>query len=256
MYGTDTPRTYQAIFDARAARYHAAMAGWPRARDEEFAAVVPWLKLAPGQRLADLPCGGGYLSGHLPDGVDVIGVDPSASFAALGQAHAPHPVTHAPLTPSPVPAGSVDAVVSVAGLHHAPNLDEIFEAFRDAVRPGGRVVVADVERGTGPAVFLNGFVDAHNPQGHDGDFFHEGTAERLRGAGLEVEHDAVAEYRWRYPDDAGMAAFLRDLFGIEATDEAVLEAVARDLGMEDAEHEVSHGWSLRVIACRRPTTVG
>jgi len=252
VFPSDSPRTYQAIFDARAARYHAAMTGWPKARDEEFEAVVPWLDLRAGQTLADLPCGGGYLSGHLPPGVSVVGVDPSASFAALGQAHAPHPVTHAPLAPSTLAPGSVDAVVSVAGLHHAPNLDEIFEAFASIVRPGGRVVVADVERDTGPAMFLNGFVDAHNPQGHQGDFFHAGIAEQLRAAGLEVEHDAVAEYLWRYPDEAGMAAFLRDLFGLEVADAPVLDAVARDLGRQDDGAGVAHGWSLRVIACRRP----
>lgn len=251
MFPSDGPRTYQAIFDARAARYHQAMTAVPGARDEEFAAVLDVLRPQRGERLADLPCGGGYLTADRAPGVDVTGVDPSRSFAALGQHHAQHPVHHASLSALPFEDGSFDAVVSVAGLHHAPDLDAILREFARVVRPGGRVVVADVERGSGAAVFLDGFVDAHNPQGHVGDYFTPDTARRVAAAGLHVQHDAVADYRWRYPDDASMAAFLVDLFGMEAEPEAVVAAVARDLGHDASEGSSAHGWSLRVIAAVR-----
>lgn len=123
----------------------------------------------------------------------MVGVDPSTAFAALGRAHAPHAVHHAPLDALPVPLGWAVAVASLAGLHHLDDLDAGLRAFAIALRPGGRLVVADVERGSGPARFPDGFVDAHNALRHRGAHLGPETAARVTAAGLTVAEDAVVD---------------------------------------------------------------
>lgn len=256
MIDPDAAPSYEGIFNGRADRYERAMRRYPEARDEEFQVVVARLNAQPGEWVADLPCGGGYLARYLPGGVNVVGVDPSEAFASLGRRRATHPVSWAPLTELPLADGSVDAVVSLAGLHHARDLPEVFRSFRRVLRPHGRMVVADVERGSPAAIFLDGFVDRHNPQGHSGHYFSPDTAAALAGSGWEVRYDGILTYRWRYASVACLLDYLADLFGMEVGDDALWsEVVTRLDGRVEASGAASHRWSLRLIEAR-PTGKG
>jgi len=134
---------YQELFDSHGAGYDDAMARWPSARDEEFAFAIDLAGPVAGERMLDVPAGGGYLAERLPDGVEYLALETAPSFAARCRARGLD-VVEAPLDGSTLPAGSVDVVVSIAGVHHEADLGALLGAWRRLLRPGGRVVVADV----------------------------------------------------------------------------------------------------------------
>jgi len=120
--------TYSKIFAERGAAYQQAMAECPGARDAEFQAVLEPLNHKPVRLLCDMPSGGGYLAAHLPAGMRYVGIDPSDDFVSAC------PVgtvcIKAPITAVPLADGAVDAVVSLAALHHEPDLPAVFGEMR------------------------------------------------------------------------------------------------------------------------------
>jgi SAM-dependent methyltransferase len=97
------------------------------------------------QRVLDVGCGDGILSAQLAEaGVrHVVGLDVDAGV--LDRARARHPgVTvdwvHGDVLDAPLEAGSFDAVVSVATLHHM-DAEKGLKRFAELVRPSGAVAI-------------------------------------------------------------------------------------------------------------------
>ncbi len=222
--------TYAEIFAERAGHYHSAMEALPRAREAEFRSVLSPLDHLPAGTLCDMPAGGGYLAPHLRPDLGYIGVDPASDFVALGSRAAAR-IIRAELSEVPLQSGSVDYVVSLAGLHHESNLGGVFREMRRLVRENGRVVIADVARSTPPARFLNGFVDRMNPMGHDGRFLDESTAPLIENAGLAILEDRIIEAPWVFDDHEEAASFAGQLFGTgRASRSEVADALSAEIG--------------------------
>ncbi|MEO7505010.1 MAG: methyltransferase domain-containing protein [Sphingomicrobium sp.] len=243
--------TYADIFARRASEYQHAMTAWPDARAAEFRAVLAPFAPAPTGLLGDLPSGGAYLARYLPPGLAYVGVDPAEGFVTAP--HAPEArLVRAPITAVPLADASLDHLVSLAGLHHEEDLGAVFAEMRRLLRPGGLAVVADVAAGTPAATFLNGFVDAHNPMGHDGRFLDENTAALVEAAGLTILDDALTSMPWRFASRGEAGAFCKYLFGLPGLGAAaVAEGMAGDIGFDDdADGGVSLRWALRRLVCR------
>src|SRR5207253_10810367 len=218
--------TYSEIFAERGAAYHHAMAQSPRARDAEFRAVLKPLAGMPDGLLCDLPSGGGYLAGHLRPGMRYVGVDPSHDFIEACPAGLDR--VQADIASVPLPDASVDSIVSLAALHHEPDLPAVFREMRRLLRPGGRAVIADAAVRTPPARFLNGFVDANNPMGHDGHFLDERTAGLIEAAGFAISDDRLVDMPWQFDSMQEAGAFCRLLFWMPELDAgAVADAMER-----------------------------
>ena len=239
--------SYAEIFARRAAAYHGAMAAFPRARDAEFHAMLEPLAGRSGM-LCDLPSGGGYLAGHLPECMSYVGVDPSDDFIAAcppGLDRIKADVTHVPFAD-----GTVDCIVSLAALHHEPDLAAVFREMRRLLSAGGRAVIADVAVDTPPAIFLNGFVDANNPIGHDGHFLDYRTAGLIENAGFAIADDAQVEMPWLFDSFSEAGEFCRELFWMpDLGADAVAEAMDREIGFELIDRRPQLRWSLRRIVC-------
>ncbi|HEY6662991.1 MAG TPA: class I SAM-dependent methyltransferase [Sphingomicrobium sp.] len=246
--------TYSEIFAKRGAAYQQAMAECPNAREAEFAAVLEPLAGRSGV-LCDLPSGGGYLASRLPAGMRYVGVDPSDDFVRAC------PVgiecIQAPITRVPLADGAVDAVVSLAALHHEPDLPAVFSEMRRLLRPGGRAVIADAQAGTPVATFLNGFVDRHNPMGHVGIFLDERTAGLIEAAGFTIADDAVVAMPWRFDSMEEAGGFCRLLFSMPDLDAAaVADAMYRQLGFDTIDGRPHLRWALRrIVADARQTSI-
>jgi SAM-dependent methyltransferase len=238
--------TYSKIFAERGAAYQQAMAECPGARDAEFQAVLEPLNHKPVRLLCDMPSGGGYLAAHLPAGMRYVGIDPSDDFVSAC------PVgtvcIKAPITAVPLADGAVDAVVSLAALHHEPDLPAVFAEMRRLLKSGGRAVICDVESGTPVAAFLNGFVDEHNPMGHVGIFLDEQTAGTIEAAGFRVVDDHVLDMPWVFDSIQEAGAFCRQLFWMPGIDSAaVADAMYRQLGFDVIDGRPHLRWALRRI---------
>lgn len=240
--------TYIDIFTERAREYHLAMSNSPKARDVEFRAVVEPIADATAGLVCDMPSGGCYLSRHLPKGMRYLGVEPVEDFLKSGPSTCE--VIKAPFDDVPLPDASIDYVISLAGLHHEKSLAPIFAEMRRLMRRGGCAVIADVEAGTPPARFLNGFVARNNPLGHDGRFLGPETARLLQSEGLSIRQDQVIGVPWVFDGFDEAATFCANLFGIStAGPEAILDALGGEIGFTRKDGQIQLHWALRRIVC-------
>ncbi len=109
-----------------------------------------------GERILDVGCGPGFYVAELleqvgPEGA-LVGADPSASMLAVAgrrcAAHANVELREGPATALPVDDASFDAALSVQVLEYVEDTERALAEIRRALRPGGRVVLWDVDWGT------------------------------------------------------------------------------------------------------------
>jgi 2-polyprenyl-3-methyl-5-hydroxy-6-metoxy-1,4-benzoquinol methylase len=122
------------------------------------AAVLTAADVRPGDQVVDLGCGQGQISLPLArQGAEVFAVDVSPAMVAqltiLARRDGVHGLVAAsiPIEELALPGASADLVVSSYALHHLRDADKarlIADAF-GWLRPGGRLVVADMMFGRG-----------------------------------------------------------------------------------------------------------
>lgn len=105
-------------------------------------AVWPFVRAsmpAPPGRVLEIGCGplGGFVPALRADGYAATGVDPRAPE---------EPGYHRLAFEEHRPTEPVEAIVACRALHHAADLDVLLDAVRDALVPGGTVVVVEWAR--------------------------------------------------------------------------------------------------------------
>lgn len=249
---------YGEIFATRSDRYERAMTRMPGARAAEFASFCRHLDLAGSEVLADVPAGGAYLRRYLPAGVAYLAVDESEHFHAACTARLlPADLAiNATCLDMPLATASIDVVGSLTGLHHVYPREPAYAEWHRVLRPGGRVVIADVAAGTAEGEFLNGFVDRYNSQGHDGRFLDNDDLAALHAAGFADVTVTDERYAWRFAAPGDAVEFCLDLFGLDQPGAAAALATTleRDLDLHAAAGDGGWllPWGLRFITARRP----
>ncbi len=123
-----------------------AVSDYARLQDEAAAATV---ELASVRRVLDLGMGTGetarrVLARH-PDAA-IVGVDASEAMLSRARDVLPDADLRVARLEDPFPAGPFDLAVSALAVHHlrGPAKAELFNRIAEALRPGGRFVLADV----------------------------------------------------------------------------------------------------------------
>jgi SAM-dependent methyltransferase len=240
--------TYDSIFNRRGDAYHRAMRIAPAARRKEFALAVESLELRRGELLCDVPSGGGYLVDFLE--LRLVAVDPAEIFARTWNDK--RVKWHlAPLHQLPLQDAAVDALVSIAGLHHVDDWHPVLREMRRVLRPGGRLCILEVPVGAITDRFLNGFVDGQNSMGHEGRFVDTQFRMDLAATGFRIESDELCRYTWDFSSVAEMIEFVQLMFWLDkATPATVLEGVRDMLGIIENGTGCSMNWELQRIVAR------
>lgn len=242
---------YDELFELRGGAYDRAMRQWPGARAQEFAQLIGHGGIRAGMRVADVPAGGGYLAPWLPEGSHWLPHEPCADFQHHGAGAAK--AMPVPLLPLPWADGAIDVALSLAGIHHISDKRPLFAELRRVVRPGGRLVVSDVSRGSAVAGFLDDFVGAHNSTGHEGVFLDEATLDDLAACGWTVEGFGEEAFHWVFDDEDSMGAFCHQLFDLRSvTPTQTAEAIGSRLGIDRLDDgRVGMRWSLMTVRAVR-----
>jgi SAM-dependent methyltransferase len=212
--------------------YQKAMMLSPDARATEFRLPIQLAGIQAGDRILDCPAGGGYLRRYLNEtGIQhrYIPFESKKAYAAFDRE-----MVLGDWLAMPFSDGTFEVVFSIAALHHLIGAREFFyrEAHRVLSNSGGRLVIADVARGTISSRWLDGFVSTHSSEGHLADFLDEGAEKsRLAAAGFNIHSYEIAPYSWDFPDIGTARAFMAKLFRIDlATDREMDSAIGDLLG--------------------------
>ena len=246
-------QTYEQIFLERADAYQKAMELFPRARDLEFQLAVDAADIKQGDTVCDAPAGGGYLRPYLPDNIgSYLAVETAPDFTGhcpMGDADR---IVESPLQQIALDDNSVDVCINLAGSHHLEDNTSFYLEAARILKPGGRLVLADVEAGTGADQFLNEFVDQNNSMGHTGDFLGPQSAKAIAACGFEIQRDEVVAYPWCFDSEDDMGLFCKLLFGMDLADQQAVKKAAQDiLGFMAGPGQINMVWSLRCIVATR-----
>jgi SAM-dependent methyltransferase/uncharacterized protein YbaR (Trm112 family) len=112
-----------------------------------FGAAVPLLDLKNGDVLLDSGCGYAWTTEWLyKAGVEAIGVDICRTYLDIGiqrmGVNRPHLVV-GDVEHLPIRSGSADAVFGYESFHHVPDRQRAMAGFGRALKPGGRLVLAE-----------------------------------------------------------------------------------------------------------------
>lgn len=245
--------TYADIFNKRGAAYHQAMKKHPLARNEEFAAMINLLAPQTGQVIVDMPSGGGYLRRYLgPFSIKLIAIETTQAFYEQCEEDEITECRLCELDNTGLADNSIDAVVSMAGMHHVEDREAVFNEINRILKREGKFCIADVEKGTLIDGFLNTFVDSHNSMGHEGLFIDSDFRECLQKTGFEINEDRQINYTWNFDDTEQMVDYCRLMFGLDrAEPEQVLNGISAYQGYSKNNGQCHMNWGLRFIQCTK-----
>lgn len=229
--------TYSDIFRERGRLYHSAMSAHPLARQKEFELLFAARPATPGDRILDVPAGGGYLGQFLPSGVDVAGFELTEGFGA-----------GVPLFQDFAGAncGRFDHAVCLAALHHIAAPFTFLRSLLSQLKPTGVLHVADVCAGSPVATFLDDFVGQYNVTGHCGNYVESDPAAWAQlGRVTRIREQPCP---WRFPNINALLSFCTGLFGLVACKPALLQtALERFIGIHSDEASVVLEWRLLYV---------
>jgi SAM-dependent methyltransferase len=243
---------YKDIFNRRGAAYDAAMRDFPHARDQEFQAILDVAQIRDGMNVLDMPSGGGYLDRYINQDIKLTCVETAEQF--LGTPTTGSRVTKLlrELHDTKLPSASQDMIICLAGLHHVADKPGLFAEMFRLLKPGGALALADAYEGSRTATFLDGFLDAHNSSGHEGEYLSDTTRADLRKAGFTITRDQPRPYHWVFESSRHMAEFCRLLFGMDkATVEHVEVGIETEIGYQQINGKTCMNWELHFLRCEK-----
>ncbi len=247
-------------FDWRGKLYRMALQLSPSARCGDILAMDQWLGGSEGRLsglvAADLAAGTGFLTKPMLEWTRklVYAVDPSdVQLRQLIRACHPYgPVDRVWGSPDQekifdqISAGSLDRVVSFGGLHHIPNHEALFANVVRLLKPGGRMVAADVCLGTPLQRHFDEVVAKKCLTKHEANWLSPARLEAFcAGTDLElVRVEAQVPLTWQFGSETEMAWFFKALHAYPQDEAEVLEDLQDHLGWTVRDGAIHLNWPM------------
>ena len=190
--------------------------------------------------------GGCYLGKFIKQPAKIISIETSSEFIRHSQEQNNNiTLVCDTLDRLPLLSETLDRMISLAGLHHVDNRLGFYQDSYRLLKKGGILAIADVEKGTCVADFLNIFVDQYNSMGHQGDFFDRTTKYELENVGFKVVFDSPLSYHWEFNSLESMIDCCQLLFGIDRANKTqILEGIKQYLGYSFNNNKYYMNWQL------------
>lgn len=225
----------------------------PNVRSNEALETITGLKLSEGDTIVDIQAADGYMATiaktNIPFDVNIICVEPNVIF----HDRIPKDFTIDNSTIENLESftdNSIDAVMGLAGVHHAESHEQCIKSFYRVLKVGKYVSITDVEEGSPEADFLNVFVNKYS-KGHNGKFINPLKYQELcEKHGFQVVDNSRKEVPWVFDDIAHMLLFTKTIFNVDCSNEILLENLNQRFEIKYGE-KVIIPWALRKVLCRK-----
>ena len=245
---TDQDDTYKEIFNQRGQCYHNAMTQFPEARNQEFELLIDKLNLSDGDKLIDIPSGGGYLHNYLDKDIELHSVDEAKQFITTDKLNNKYccDTCHTPFNDN-----TFDKAYSLAGSHHMPDKSAFYNEVHRILKPGGIFAYADVAENSPADRFLNIFVNEYNSMGHQGEFLNiNRTSDALTSCNFTIANAYLCQYQWAFSSQTRAANFFKNLFGLDlATNKDIINGIDKYLNPTSNKNSFYVDWQLLHFKC-------
>jgi SAM-dependent methyltransferase len=148
--------------------------------------------------------------------------------------------------------GAIDFVTSFGGIHHVIDANGenkqkmMFENISRMLKPGGRLVAADVGEGTKLSEHFEKSVKNHCLTGHHEKWLNVNRLknELIRGTGLNYIKSDIIPIQWIFNSKQEMVLFMKALHAYDMTEQQVLEDLSSILGFEEKNDGVYLNWPM------------
>ncbi|HVI48037.1 MAG TPA: methyltransferase domain-containing protein [Chitinophaga sp.] len=145
--------------------------------------------------------------------------------------------------------GSVDAVWSFGALHHCFNKMEAFQKFAHFLKPGGRLVIADIWINTKLSRYFDSYVARYCVTGHEAAFWSDDFASSLCDlCGFTDPEIYDLPLQWKFNSVSHVCIFMYVFNGMMHMTSTECEAAARNLlRIELIGEKYLLNWPMKVL---------
>jgi len=241
----------------RSSLYKEIMKEMPDAREEELQLCLKHLKPRKDENIVETGAGGGFFTDSIAKAIlpgILVATDPSneqlegipklENIQILPSGADTLPVGHQTL-----PTNYFDAIWSGGSFHHVPNKTSAFKNYFNLLKPGGRLVIADVYAGSKLAQHFDLEVAKYCVTGHEVAFLSREFADSLcHNAGFEKPTFYDGTIQWKFKTRADLGLFLYKIHAmVKTTPEQCLEHAEKILGIEYKNGMYCLNWPLTVL---------
>ncbi|MFC1663569.1 class I SAM-dependent methyltransferase [Patescibacteria group bacterium] len=236
----------------RGKRYRQAIEEMPLARKNEVSLMLRKINAVAGEKIVDFGCGNGILTYLLAEVVGSNGViyaldNSKEVLIKLLEDIKSKNIQTKKLESEIIPLedNSVDAVVTLANIHHIPNKENIFKEFSRILRKGGRLIISDVADKTQVQRYFDGPIDKFCSTGHKHKFLNKSQAKELCfKSGLTVQDWKIEDVPWEFYNEEDAKKFLHTIHDITCSPEQFIKKAKEYLGYFHQNGKFLLNWKL------------